>query len=67
MDSNEFIDNGEIIDSINEAKKLVKNKAEIDRILAKARQYKGLTHRESAVLLEIDDDETLEKMYKTAR
>ncbi len=67
MDSNEFIDNGEILEAINEAKKLVKNQAEIDRILSKARQYKGLTHREAAVLLEIDDDETLEKMYKTAR
>jgi 2-iminoacetate synthase len=67
MDSNEFIDNGEILESINEAKKLVKEQAEIDRILAKARQYQGLTHREAAVLLEIDDDETLEKIYKTAR
>ncbi len=66
-DSNEFIDNGEILEAINEAKKLVKNQDEIDRILTKARQYKGLTHREAAVLLEIDDDETLEKMYKTAR
>lgn len=67
MDSNEFIDNGEILEAINEAKKLVKNQAEIDRILTKARQYKGLTHREAAVLLEIEDNETLEKMYKTAR
>jgi 2-iminoacetate synthase len=67
MDSNEFINDGEILESINEAKKLSKNKNEIDRILAKAREYKGLTHREAAVLLEVDDDETLEKMYKTAR
>jgi len=67
LDANEFIDDGEILDSISEAKKLSKNKAEIDRILEKARQYKGLTHREAAVLLEVDDDETLEKMYKVAR
>ncbi|HHV99127.1 MAG TPA: [FeFe] hydrogenase H-cluster radical SAM maturase HydG [Clostridiaceae bacterium] len=67
LNANEFIDDGEILDSINEAKKLVKNKAEIERILEKARQYKGLTHREAAVLLEVDDDETLEKMYKVAR
>lgn len=67
LDSNEFIDDGEILDSINEAKKLSKNKDEIDRILTKARQYKGLTHREAAVLLEVDDDETLEKMFKTAK
>jgi len=67
MDSNEFIDDGEVLDSISEAKKLVKNKAEVERILDKARQYKGLTHREVAVLLEVDDDETLEKMFKVAR
>lgn len=67
MDSNEFIDDGEILESIDEAKKIVQDKAEIDRILAKARQYKGLFHREAAVLLEVDDDETLEKMYKLAK
>ncbi len=67
LDANEFIDDGEILDSIDEAKKLVKNKAEVERILEKASQYKGLTHREAAVLLEVDDDEILEKMYKVAR
>lgn len=67
MDSNEFIDDGEILESIGEAKKLAKDGNEINRILAKAREYKGLSHREAAVLLEVDDDETLEKMYKIAR
>jgi 2-iminoacetate synthase len=67
MDSNEFIDDGEVLDSISEAQKLAGNKAEIERILDKARQYKGLSHREAAVLLEVDDDETLEKMYRVAR
>ena len=67
MNSNEFIDDGEILESINEAKKLSKDKTEIDRILTKARKYKGLTHKEAAVLLEIDNDETLEEMYKIAR
>lgn len=67
MDSNEFIDDGEVLNSIDDAKKLAKNKAEIDRILNKAKECKGLTHREVAALLEIDDDDTLEKMYKIAR
>ncbi|WP_368489428.1 [FeFe] hydrogenase H-cluster radical SAM maturase HydG [Clostridium sp. BJN0013] len=67
MDSNEFIDDGEVLESINEAKKFVKDKNEINRILFKAKKYRGLTHREAAVLLEIDDDETLEKMYKIAK
>lgn len=66
-DSNEFIDDGEVLASIAEGKTQVRNQAEIDRILAKARACKGLTHREAAVLLEIDDDATLEKMYAIAR
>lgn len=67
LNANEFIDDGEVLESIREAKRLSKNKNEIERILAKAREYKGLTHREAAVLLEVDDDEILEKMYKTAK
>lgn len=67
MDANEFIDDGEVLSSIDEAKKLVQDNAAIDNILAKAREYKGLTHREAAVLLEVDDNEILEKMYKIAK
>jgi 2-iminoacetate synthase len=67
MDANEFIDDGEILASIAAARKLVNDQAEIDRILAKVRDYKGLTHREAAVLLEVEDDETLAKMYKIAK
>ncbi|MCE5300817.1 MAG: [FeFe] hydrogenase H-cluster radical SAM maturase HydG [Spirochaetia bacterium] len=67
MDANEFIDDAEVCESISVAKKLVKNKAEVDRILAKAAEWKGLTHREAAVLLEVEDDETLKKMYKAAK
>ncbi|NLX77508.1 MAG: [FeFe] hydrogenase H-cluster radical SAM maturase HydG [Clostridiaceae bacterium] len=67
MDANEFIDDAEVLDSIHEAKKLVRDRKEVERILEKARKYKGLTHREVAVLLEVDDDETMEKMFKVAR
>lgn len=67
MDSNEFIDDGEILTSIEEAKKLAKDKNAIGNILAKAREYKGLSHREAAALLEVDDEETLEKMFEIAR
>lgn len=67
LDANEFIDDGEVLSSIEEAKKLAKNPAEIDKILNKASTCKGLTHREAAVLLEVDDDETLEKIYKLAK
>ncbi len=67
MKATEFIDDGEVRESIDSARTLVRDGAEIDRILAKALSCAGLTHREAAVLLEIDDDETLEKMYAIAR
>ncbi|HNX98863.1 MAG TPA: [FeFe] hydrogenase H-cluster radical SAM maturase HydG, partial [Candidatus Aminicenantes bacterium] len=67
MDANEFIDDQEIRESIAEARKLAGDQATIDRLLAKAETCKGLTHREAAILLEVDDDETLEKMYRMAR
>jgi len=67
LNANEFIDDTEILESINDGKKLAKDPAFVNALLAKAREYKGLTHREAAVLLEIDDDATLEKMYAIAR
>lgn len=67
MDANEFISDEEVLASIEEGKKLAQNKDVINKLLAKARDCKGLTHREVAVLLEVDDDETLEEMYKIAR
>jgi 2-iminoacetate synthase len=67
MDANEFIDDREILESISAARALVKDRAEIEKILEKAMECRGLSHREAAVLLEIDDDETLGKMFLTAR
>ena len=67
MDANEFIDDAEVLASISEAKKTAKDKAAVEKILAKTAECKGLTHREAAVLLEVDDDESLEKMYRTAK
>lgn len=67
MDSNEFIDDSEILDSIKQAKIMVQDRTEVRRILEKAMLYRGLSHREAAVLLEIDDDEIIEEMYKAAK
>jgi 2-iminoacetate synthase len=66
-DANEFIDDGEVLASIETAKTDVRDPAVVDRILAKAATCKGLSHREAAVLLAIDDDATLERMYQQAR
>ncbi len=66
MDANEFIDDNEVLESIEQAKCIVNNKTVINTILEKARACKGLTHREASVLLETDDDETLNKIYEIA-
>jgi 2-iminoacetate synthase len=66
-DSNEFIDHGEVLASLREAKTQVRNQAEIDRLLSQAESCQGLSHREAAVLLELDDEATLRRMYALAR
>ena len=67
LDSNEFIDNAEILESLEEGRKLASDRTEVERILNKARECRGLTHREAAVLLFVDDEETLKSMYALAR
>ena len=42
------------------------NKELIEGILDKANRAKGLTHREAAVLLECDDEELTNRMFKLA-
>lgn len=66
-DANEFIADEEIRSSLNEAVKLAQDKDYVAGLLAKAREYKGLSHREAAVLLEIDDDEIIAQMFKIAK
>lgn len=59
-----FINNDKIWDLI-ERSKLV-DEAEINRIILKAENCEGLTAFETAVLLNVEKDETLEKMYLAA-
>lgn len=56
--ADEFINDEEILDSLEYAEKNKTNKEEIGRILNKAREMKGITHREAAVLLacELEDE-----------
>lgn len=62
--NNTFIDEDRINDLIS--KKSAGNE-KINEILTKALNAKGLTLEESAVLLNIEDDEALEKLFKTAK
>lgn len=63
----EFIDDGEILESLEFAKKNKNNKQLINEILEKAKECKGLSHREAAVLLECELEEENEKVYKLAK
>lgn len=63
----EFIDDQEILDTIAFAKENKSNKALIDSILERAKDCKGLSHKEAAVLLECDLEEENEKMKAIAK
>ncbi|MBC8060325.1 MAG: [FeFe] hydrogenase H-cluster radical SAM maturase HydG [Clostridiaceae bacterium] len=65
--ASEFIVDEEIRASMAEGTEKVKNKENVRRILDKAKTCVGLTHREAAVLLNIEDNDILEEMYKTAK
>ena len=63
----EFIDHQEILDTLEYAKENKDNKDLINSLIERAKDCKGLTHREAALLLECDDEELVEKMYKVAK
>ena len=67
LDANEFIDHAEILESLDNGRKQASDTAAISRILEKARQYRGLTHREAAVLLFAEDEQTLHAIFTLAR
>ena len=62
----EFIDDEEILDTLEYAKKNKSNRELIDSIIQGAKQHKGLSHREAAVLLECDLEDENEKMFALA-
>lgn len=63
----EFIDNEEILETLEFAKKNKNNRESINEILEKAKECKGISHREAAVLLECELEDENEKMYKLAK
>ena len=62
-----FIDDAEILSSLEEAKHLAGDAATVRAILDKARQCNGLTHREAAVLLEVNDPQLEQELYALAK
>ena len=63
----DFIKDSEILDTLKQGIEMAKDKSIIDGILKKARGGKGLTHREAAVLLNVEDEEILQKIFKMAK
>ncbi|MFR9602562.1 MAG: [FeFe] hydrogenase H-cluster radical SAM maturase HydG [Rikenellaceae bacterium] len=65
--SEEFISHAEILESVEYGVKNRANRALIESIIAKAAQYKGLSHREAAVLLECEDAELQSRIFSLAQ
>ncbi|WP_058301274.1 [FeFe] hydrogenase H-cluster radical SAM maturase HydG [Gorillibacterium timonense] len=63
----DFINDQEILATLEEAKKKALDRKYLLRLLEKARECKGLSHREAAVLLEVMDEELLEEIYRSAK
>ena len=63
----EFIDDQEILDTIEYAKKNKNNRELIFSLIERAKDCKGLTHREAMLLLECDIPEAIREMEKVAK
>ena len=63
----EFIHDGEIRATLEWAREHRNDRALIEEILAKADQGKGISHREAALLIEVEDKEIEERIFAIAR
>lgn len=63
----EFIDDAEILSTIEYAQANKNNRQLIESLIERARNCKGLTHREAALLLECEDPGLIEKMFEVAK
>ncbi len=66
LKAEEFINDEEIKDTLKYADENKDNLELVDSILKKARERKGLSHREASVLLACDNKEKIEEMYDLA-
>ena len=63
----EFIDHEEILASIAWADENKNNRVLVESLIERASDYKGLSHREAALLLACEDEELIQKMFALAR
>ena len=66
MKADEFISHDEIMDSLKFAEENKDNKELIRKVMDKAALGKGLDHREASLLLEVEDPEIIDEMFKLA-
>lgn len=65
--ADEFISHEEILETLKYADENKNNIELVDTILKKARQAKGLTHREASVLLACDNEEKTKEIFELAQ
>ncbi|MCR4943018.1 MAG: [FeFe] hydrogenase H-cluster radical SAM maturase HydG [Clostridium sp.] len=63
----EFIDDNEILETLKYAEDNKSNRKLISRLIERARDCTGLTHKEAAVLLECDQEDLNNKMFEVAK
>jgi 2-iminoacetate synthase len=66
LKAKEFISHTEILETLEYAQRMKNDTAAVDSILEKAREQKGLNHREASVLLACDDPEQNQKIFDLA-
>ena len=66
LKAEEFINDGEIVDTLKYADENKDNMELIDSIIEKAKLRKGLSHREASVLLACEDEEKTKEIYALA-
>ena len=66
LKAEEFISNEEILDTLKYADENKNNLDLIDKIINKAKERKGLNHREASVLLACENKEKIKEIYALA-
>lgn len=66
LKAEEFISHDEIMDSLKFAEENKDNRELIRKVMDKAALGKGLDHREASLLLEVDDPEIVDEMFRLA-
>ncbi len=67
LEATAFIDHEYITETIKKAKEIAENKEKVQAILEKARDCQGLSFKDVAVLLEVEDESVWQIIFKLAK